>query len=456
MTSQRWVILGLAQPRAGWFAQLARWSTAAAVPVDFVKCVSVTEVLARLRGGRSYSALFIAAGSAGLDRDLIDEARSCGAAVILVVDGAAATFYTDGISAQLPAGFGRAELLATLTEHAPPVGGAERDIADIGSAVNPAPGWLGHLIAVTSPGGSGASLSAMALAQQLSQDASNRGLVLLADLALNADQAMLHDARDIIPGITEFVEASRRGRLGVEQIRTLVFDVSERGYHLLLGLRRHRDWTAIRPRSFEAALDGLRRAYRIVIADIESDVEGELETGSLDLEDRNLLARTISLRADVVVVVGSAGLKGLHSLVRTITNLIDAGVAAERILPTVARAPRSPRHNAEVTAILARLLQEHDSAAGPGKSRRPAKNAVASNRTGNDRTGTVGNAVFLPERREVEDALRQALPLPDGLGRNLAAEVCRRLQDCNGAGAAPVEPVEVAAGRLASLTPQAP
>ena len=51
------------------------------------------------------------------------------------------------------------------------------------------------------------------------------------------------------------------------------------GYHLLLGLRRHRDWTAVRPHAFAAGLDGLRRAFRVVVADVDADLEGERTTG---------------------------------------------------------------------------------------------------------------------------------------------------------------------------------
>ena len=38
--------------------------------------------------------------------------------------------------------------------------------------------------------------------------------VVLADLALHADQAMLHDARDVIPGVLELVESHRSGDAG--------------------------------------------------------------------------------------------------------------------------------------------------------------------------------------------------------------------------------------------------
>ena len=121
MNDDRWVVLGLAHPRATWFSELARWSTAATVPIDFVKCVSADEVRARLAGGRVYSALLVGSDAIGLDRDLVDSTTSAGAAVI-VVDPTPGRDWTElGVSGLLPATFDRADLMATLTEHAPPV-----------------------------------------------------------------------------------------------------------------------------------------------------------------------------------------------------------------------------------------------------------------------------------------------------------------------------------------------
>src|SRR5438552_6739869 len=82
MRGERFVALGLAHARSAWFSELARWSTSAAIPVEFVKCVTIDEVRARLTSGRSFSALLVDAGLPGVDRDLVDDARSRGCAVI--------------------------------------------------------------------------------------------------------------------------------------------------------------------------------------------------------------------------------------------------------------------------------------------------------------------------------------------------------------------------------------
>ena len=86
MSRERWVVLGLAHPRAVWFGEVSQWSNSASIPVEFVKCVSVSELNARISGSQPFSALLIGADVAGLDRDMIDRASRCGTCVIAVGD----------------------------------------------------------------------------------------------------------------------------------------------------------------------------------------------------------------------------------------------------------------------------------------------------------------------------------------------------------------------------------
>lgn len=391
MNDDRWVVLGLASPRAGWFSELARWSTAAAVPIDFVKCVSSEEVRVRLTTGRPYSALLVGRDASGLDRDLVDTTRAAGAAVI-VVDATHPRNWNDlGVDGSLPCSFERADLMAVLHECAPPI---RRAAAMIDTPVDTTPdiNWRGHLVAVTGSGGTGTSTIAMGLAQALASDASNAGMVVLADLALNGELAMLHDAREVVPGVQELVEAHRSDRLGSDEIRSMTFDASGRGYHVLLGLRRQRDWTAIRPRAFEVSIDGLRRSYRHVIADVDVDVEGESETGSLDVEERNLIARTTLSNADIVVVVGTATTKGVHSLCRDLRQLRSFGIPLNRLLPVVNRSPRSTRKQADANTALSALLGQLDGLDG------------------------LRSPIHIPERRDLEDSIRDGMRLPAAIG----------------------------------------
>jgi hypothetical protein len=169
--------------------------------------------------------------------------------------------------------------------------------------------------------------------------------------------------------------------------------VEQRGYHLLLGLRQARAWSAIRPRAFAAAFDSLQSAFGTLVCDADADLEGEQDGGSIEVEERHLMARTAAFRADAVFAVGLPGMKGLHSLVRVLDELRSFGVPPARIVPVVNRAPKSPAARAEVTTTLAAL-------AAPGGD-------------------AVPSPIFLPDKR-VDDALRDGARLPTGLTGPLA------------------------------------
>ena len=243
---------------------------------------------------------------------------------------------------------------------------------------------------VCGSGGTGSSTAAIALAQGLGDDVRYGGMVLLADFARNGEQAMLHDARDVVPGVQELVDAHRTGRPSMEDVRALTFNVVDRRYQLLLGLRRSRNWAALRPRAFAAGFESLLRGWRVMVCDTDADLEGEDDGGSIDVEERNLLARATAARADVVFAVGSPGMKGLHALVRTIGELLDHGVAPERIVAVINRAPKGARARSDLTSGLFQLLQP-----------RLASTVLPS-------------PIFLPERR-VDDALRDGVRLPSAL-----------------------------------------
>ncbi len=439
MAVDRFVLLGLARVRTPWFGAVAQWATTAALPLDFVKVVSLEEARARLRSGRPFSALLVDGGLSVLDRDLVELACRHGCAVIAVDDGRSARPWRDlGVHAVLPPEFERQHLADALRAVARPIARGDGQALPTEPQPEPPGAWRGALVAVTGAGGVGRSTVALALAAGLAADPRDRGLVLLADLALHAQQALLHDAGDVVPGLPELVEAHRGGALGPAEVRSLCFAVPDRGYDLMLGLRRHRDWTALRPRAFDAARHSLRRAYRMVVADVDADVEGEPQCGSTDVEDRNLLARHTLADADLVLVVGLAGLAGAHSQLRVLRDVLELGVPGERIVPVVNRAPRSPRARAEAGATLARLLA----------ATAPAAVLAAS-------------PVFLPERRRVADALRDNAPPAAALVRPVSGAV-RGLLDRGrhptggprppGEGVAAPVPVPVVPGSLGSWT----
>jgi hypothetical protein len=283
--------------------------------------------------------------------------------------------------------------------------------------------WSAPLFAVCGPGGTGASTVAMALAQGLASDPAYGNRVLLADLARRGDLAMLHDAVDLGPGLQELVDAHRLGRPDVDEIWRSTFQVESRGYRLLLGLRRPEAWSALRPRSIDTSLDGLCSTFRVVVTDIAADFEGEDQSGSMDVEERNYLSRAAALRAVVVVAVGAPGLKGIFSLANLIRDLAHLGVPGERVLAVVNRSPRHPRARAESARALATLLE------GAG-----IETAMSS-------------PVNLPERK-VEEHIRSGSALPGAIVEPVtraSVALAERLADS----APPTfEPVRVTPGSL--------
>ena len=82
----------------------------------------------------------------------------------------------------------------------------------------------------------------------------------------------------------------------------------------------------------------------MTVADVTGDVEGEDDGGSVDVEERNHLARAATTSsADVVVVVGAPGLKGVHALGDCSASSSPPVWTASRVIPVINQAPRHPR-----------------------------------------------------------------------------------------------------------------
>lgn len=178
------------------------------------------------------------------------------------------------------------------------------------TAVSRPDAWRGFLVGVVGARGTGSSLLAMCLAADLASDASNRGLVLLADLA---------------------------------------------AYDLLIGLLSREDAAGSQDGPHEAVLEALLGAYRFVVADVEADAQRVLGTESAGATDDTGLAWATLRRSDLIVVVGTGDARGVRSLVHTIEAL--TGLAgADRILPVVNRLPRSFKRRSAAAAEIGRLL----------------------------------------------------------------------------------------------------
>ena len=422
-TDDRFVVCGLAHVRAEWFRRVARWSTAGVIPLEFLKCLSTEDLRARIDTGQSVSAVLVGGDLPGVDRALIARALERGAAVIIVAPRSAGRDWSAlGAATVLEPDFDQAALLRVLHHHARPV----LDPQATPQPPRPASGRAARLVAVMGPGGTGASTAAMALAQGLATRKSAPA-VLLADFCRQADLCLYHDRPDNHPGLPELIDAHRHGTLAGHELKSLVRPVT-RGYDLLPGLRRAGDWTAVAAPAIAPALATLRRHYDVVVVDMDPDLEDAQSCGSVDVEERHALTRETTVRLDVVVLVGSPGVKGLHSLARLVQDVIDWGVPAARLIPIVNRI-------------------DHQSAT---TTRRSLATVMARSGRAHRELGPVAT---LRRQRRLETRHRDVGPLPTALTRPLAGAVTRAL-DSAGPRPAVAEPETAPPATVAVASPR--
>lgn len=391
----RFVIVGLGGARSPWFSNLTRWSTTGLVGAEYTKALSTDEVLAILGAGRKVSALIVSGSTPGLDRDFVSVVNSFDVAVLVVDDGHTQRDWESlGAASVLPMSFGPDELAEDLERHAQRIDPTSRRSSRVSVSFT-SQDDIGSLIAVTGAGGAGVSTVSMALSQGLAALDSNQ-TVALADLTRRCDLAMYHDVGDVIPGLPELVEAHRGDTPDPDRVREFLFDIDNRNYDLLLGQRRSRDSAAMAPLSTAAAIDGLRRSYDIVVADSDPTVDGESDTGSVDIELFNSAQRHAFSVASVVIVVVQPGIRGLRRLAGLLSTLGSFGVPAARLVPVINQAPRSAPAKASLTRLIADLNPLDDS---------------------------IHPAVFVKSIKLLEDIHHQADPLPRSVSTPLAIMV---------------------------------
>lgn len=391
----RFVIVGLGGARSPWFSNLTRWSTTGLVGAEYTKALSADEVLAILGAGRKVSALIVSGSTPGLDRDFVSVVNSFGVAVLVVDDGHTQRDWESlGAASVLPMSFGPDELAEDLERNAQRIDPTSRRSSRVSVSFT-SQDDIGALIAVTGAGGAGVSTISMALSQGLAALSGAR-TVALADLTRRCDLAMYHDVGDVIPGLPELVEAHRGDTPDPDRVREFLFDIDSRNYDLLLGQRRSRDSAAMAPLSTAAAIDGLRRSYDIVVADSDPTVEGESDTGSVDIELFNSAQRHAFSVASVVIVVVQPGIRGLRRLASLLSTLGNFGVPAARLVPVINQAPRSAPAKASLTRLIADLNPLDDS---------------------------IHPAVFVKSIKLLEDIHHQADALPRSVSMPLAVAV---------------------------------
>ena len=406
MSDEHFVVLGVARPRTTWLTDIGGWATSSMLPIEFIRCVSIDEVRSRLHSDRRFSAVLLGEDCTGVDRDVIETARDAGCVPIVITDSTPRRDWLAlGAVDTLTKPVTPHHLLAALRDHAIGVDHRSQMPAHETSLDSSPPG---RLITVLGPGGSGTSTTAMAIASHLAVQPSRRHesfptRVGLIDASLNADQALLHDLGDVVPGLQELVDLHRTANPTIDEVRNFFWFSPRHGYDILPGLRRHRDWSTLRRRTTLAALASIHRSFDLVVADSDADFEGESETGSIDIEDRNLLARELARNADLVVLTVRAGITGLSRALRTLRELAELGVETERILLVILGAPRSTRHRSELSRTILRLFDE----------------TVPSH--------SLPTPVMVPLRRDLEPFLHDGTPPPRSAFGSITAAVSERL-----------------------------
>lgn len=356
--SGRFVVVGVASTRSPWFSDVARWTTSGLIAAEYTQAMSIEEVRAVLGSGKKISAVIAGSGTIGLDREFMALTTSLDVAVVVVEDHPGAHDWDSlGVAERLPRTFSPDDLRDALERHAKRIDPRGHRNSAVSVSVDPDEP-LAPLIAVTGAGGSGVSTIAMALASGIGSRTPGDGpheRTALADLTRSGDLTMYHDVGDVIPGLPELVEAHRGDTPDPETVRDLLFEIPDRPYELLLGQRRNRDSAAMAPLSTAAAIDGLRRSYAFVVADVDPTVDGEAETGSVDIELFNAAQRHAFGVASVLVVVSNPGMRGIRRMSTLLATMGRCGVPAERVLPVWNRAPRGPSARAAMTRLTSEI-----------------------------------------------------------------------------------------------------
>jgi hypothetical protein len=410
----RFVVATLAPPRRRWVRDLSRWATTGDLPADVLTCLAGDELRAVLGTGRPLSLVMVDAGTTALDRDLVAGAHAAGCNVVVVDDGRRHRDWEAIGCAELVAEpHGPDAVADLLNRRGRVVDDAERRPSRT-LGLGRGAGRPATVIAVTGVGGSGVTTIAAALAQSFGASSGRRVRTALVDGSRRATQTVLHAPDDVVPGLTELVDAHRNDAPDPEVVRTFLHTVPVRGYDLLVGLRRTRDWAGLRPLALAAALDGVARTYQTVVVDHDPDVDGMASTGSVEVEERHALARWAADRADLLVVVGRTDLAGLHALSSIRADLADHGVPVDRQL-VVLNGARGGRLRQASDIQLRRVVG--------------------------------GTFAAVPTARGLEQAHRNVTPLPRSLVRQVgdaATEALRRVgSSADRDGSTPIAPGEL-------------
>ena len=170
-----------------------------------------------------------------------------------------------------------------------------------------------------------------AVARALAATRGQPGDVLLADWTLDAPHRACHQIPADAPGLMDLVRVSRFGPPPGSAVEPLTY-LTDGGYRLLPGLACHHDWVSLGEAASRSVLDAVRSVAELVVVHVDRDLEGEAETGSLDIEDRNVLARTAVTEAALVAVTAPAAPAASHEVAAALHALERFRVPPGRVI----------------------------------------------------------------------------------------------------------------------------
>lgn len=291
-------------------------------------CQTTAELVVLAQRGR-LRAVVVDGRARGIDGDLLDLVqRHC---PVLVADGRTLRPRWEALGASvLPSMPAEPDSLARAVAAAETRIGVHGHQPGHGGAMAP-------LVAVVAGAGVDGATVASSLALRLAIGPAPAPVVL-ADLTLDAPLRAFHGIADVGGGLPDVVAAARFGDPPAAAVDAALHPVGP--VLVLPGLRRHHDWVSLGTRSVRAAIGAVRSRAGLVVAHVDPDLEGEAETGSFDIEDRNVLARTAAATADLVVLIGGARPPARSTLMRQHDRFTAFGVPAERILVAGTRGRR--------------------------------------------------------------------------------------------------------------------
>jgi MinD-like ATPase involved in chromosome partitioning or flagellar assembly len=320
----------LAAAGAGWEAEaIDRLERGGPAVVLARRCVDLTDVLGAAGTGLAEIAV-LSSRLPGLDADSVENLRSSGVGVVLVVesgnhaDDSAERMRRIGIDHQLDedALVGLVALVTRAASVAEPTAReSATDAGSVGEAADQEP-LSGQTVAVWGPAGApGRTTVAVGLATEIGR--LGRDAFLLDVDPYGGAVAQHLGVLDEVSGLLAAARAANAGRLDVERLAGFGRQVEEH-LRVLTGLPRADRWHEVRPAAFEDLLAMAVRLASYVVLDVGFSLEGDRGDpfGSV-APQRNEMTLSAVARADEVVVVGASDPVGLARLARGLVELRD-------------------------------------------------------------------------------------------------------------------------------------